>query len=599
MLKRRLLALSIAGALLPMGRLHAQQALDVRICFDGGDSAPAAELGRGLGDRLQMVDRPPVSVSYGGCQRGDTLEVDYIVEVAVGLAEADTSLLAARVQVFSPEWALWATFEDVHATSLDELVVATAPRLITTVTRPIRIAMVRFALRGGDSTRYGGFSTALPHMIREQLLVSSRIVLVEQDTLLRGQMEAHLRDAGALDPTTLLRYGRRLGANYLVLGDYLEHEGALWVDVQTVSVETGQVLLTEGVVVEPISLRALQQAMTELGDVLRTSISEDFLAQPGGPRYLALNGFPPYPDTGENRRLLDAVVRNAARKLRAAGIRELRVQDIPEGPEELVGAGGDRWQITSERGADFLVSFQLDRSHLDSLVVDVDVFDPARPRDAVFSDHLIVPVDAVDDQLVPSLERLLDALLAPGRSLTDDERAALRSHPYRGLIRRIDFPVRAGIGYQGSDALFATVRAGLELEGGVRVFLDDGGHWSVGPTVSLFALGARGDAKVLGGDILGRVAYHFRPHLVRNPYLAVSGGLMGVARFGTGDFNTDARFGVGVAVGFEQTLASARTITWELEFRRAVGEVPPKNLAGVRFEGGRPGGFSLTIGTTW
>lgn len=586
----------------PGGRLAAQQSLRVGVCAprwqEPVDSSAAAAFVAGIRERLALVPRPTLEPrALPSCSPEGASDVDYVVETTVGRAAEDAALFETQIRVLSPDWKLWGGFA-AQSPRVPGLIEEAAPKLILTLTQPIRIAALRFPQRSGDTIRFGGFSTALPHMLREGLLNSSRIVLVDQDSTARREMEDQFRESGALDPNTSLRFGRLLGANYLITGDYLELDGELWIDVQCVSVETGQVVSSQGVVVDTVTVRAVHRAMSEVADALRASISEDFLAQPAGPRYLAVSGFVPYPDTPENRRVLDAIVRTAARKLRATGRRELRVEDTPERLDDVIRTGSDRWQISAERGADYLLSLRMDRSQRDDLVLDLDVFDPSRPRDAAPSWHITVPADDVDSELVPVLAEILETLLPGGSTLQPEERAALSSHPYRGLIQRVGFPITVGLAYQQAKALFLDVSLGLELEGGMSLVLDQRGHWSVGPRVSVFLLGIRGAPKVIGLDVLATSTYRFRPHLTRNPYVSLAIGYLGVTRFGTGALQFDTRLGSSVALGFEQTLASARRVTFEVEWRTAFQEIPSKTLGSFRFDGGRPGGLSVTLGTT-
>jgi hypothetical protein len=595
-------ALMLAPAASGGARLAAQDVLRIGLCPARSDaprdSAAAVTLAADVRGRLALVRRPSLE-TYGlpTCRTGDAVDVDYVVETELGRASQDSTLLEARLRVLSPEWKLWGGFAS-RGRNVAELLEGAAPKLVLTLTQPIRIAALRFPQRSGDTIRFGGFSTALPHMLREGLVSSSRIVLVDQDSTARREMEQQFRDSGALDSGTSLQFGRLLGANYLIAGDYLELDGSLWIDVQCVSVETGQVVFSQGVVVDSVTVRAVHRRMSELAEALRSSIAEDFLAQPAGPRYLAVSGFAPYPDTRENRQLLEAIVRTAARKLRAAGDRGIRIQDTPERQEDVVRTGTDRWQISAERDADLLLSFRLDRSQRDSLVLDLDVFDPSRPRDVAATWHLTAPVDDVDLKLNPVLATILESLLPEGSHLLPEERAALDGHPYRGLIQNVGFPVRVGLAYQTARELFLGVTVGIELEGGMSLVLDDRGHWSVGPALSVFLIGLKGAPKVVGLDIMAGGRYHFRPHLTRNIYVGVGLGYFGVTRFGTGATNFDASFGTALSVGFEKTLQTARKISFEVEWHGAFHDIAPKTLAGFLYAGGRPGGLSVSVGTT-
>jgi TolB-like protein len=84
-------------------------------------------------------------------------------------------------------------------------------------------------------------------MMINQLAMNTRIRVVERDELQRILDEQKLGTSGQLDPATLVRVGKLIGARYMVDGTFLTDEQKnMIVTVKAFDVETSQIVFTDG-----------------------------------------------------------------------------------------------------------------------------------------------------------------------------------------------------------------------------------------------------------------------------------------------------------------------------------------------------------------
>jgi hypothetical protein len=252
--------------------------------------------------------------------------------------------------------------------------------------------------------------------------------------------------------------------------------------------------------------------------------------------------------------------------------------------------------MTAELEADYLFTFGLNRFDRDRFEIDLVVFDPLNPGTTSFHGTVTTTVDQVDHRL----EQLVaDALASIGIALDDAQRTAWSRPKYRGLYEPFGLHLQIGSSIRNDGGLYLGVGGGVLLEGGLTWIPFDSGRWIVQPLNLRFdLLGKRRDRVVVGGDlVLSSVNYRFRPHRTLNPYLGATLGYLGVFRSGAGDAGYDARFGYGLTIGIEHTFDTARRLTYQLRWLRAVDPVAAQTLGSSSFPGGRPGGLYLTIGT--
>lgn len=84
-------------------------------------------------------------------------------------------------------------------------------------------------------------------MMINQLSMNTRIRVVERDELQRILEEQKLGTSGQLDPATLVRVGKLIGARYMVDGTFLtDQQKNMIVTVKAFDVETSQIVFTDG-----------------------------------------------------------------------------------------------------------------------------------------------------------------------------------------------------------------------------------------------------------------------------------------------------------------------------------------------------------------
>jgi TolB-like protein len=84
-------------------------------------------------------------------------------------------------------------------------------------------------------------------MMINQLATNTRIRVVERDELVRILDEQKLGTSNQLDPATLVRVGKLIGARYMVDGTFITDPSRnMTVTVKAFDVETGQIVFTDG-----------------------------------------------------------------------------------------------------------------------------------------------------------------------------------------------------------------------------------------------------------------------------------------------------------------------------------------------------------------
>jgi hypothetical protein len=461
----------------------------------------------------------------------------------------------------------------------------------------IRIAIMNFRMVGGDSVRFGGLTDGLPHMVAEGLKLSSRIVLVEsvnRDSLLSATVRGL---DGFMRPSTMVAANRFLNANYFVMGEFWELEGKLRLSIRCVAMESGEIIATRGLVVSGVDVDSINAQVGRLTVDLREAIELDYSQREPPPRYLAVSGYPPYPENGENRAILLELTRTISRKIRVAAGSDLRVRENPEAVARHTLDRFDSWTLSDQLGSDVVVVLDLDRVDRDQWVLNVEYFDRQNPRVAETFPPFVVPIQNVDsvlNEIVPLIMKKVSA--DPLDSAAVQRFTAVA---YRGP-NRVD-GVRYGFGgaVHADPELFLNTDVALTFSAGYVLNPVRAEHWQFELFRSRLALlgsRTRGKALIGGLDVMiGTGVYRLRPWSSFSPYVALSGGFLGVGRLSSWDLQIDGKPGIGLSVGFERVLGSGQRQRVEVELTRAFGKVGSYLLGGSEFAGGTPGGLFFTV----
>jgi len=114
-------------------------------------------------------------------------------------------------------------------------------------TRP-GIAVLDFdvsAVRAQDHEAYDALGRGLAAMTLTELTANPAVRVVERTQLQQILQEQNLGHEGRVDPQTLSRIGKLIGASYMVTGTLIDIRGNLRIDTRVFNTETGEVLKTE------------------------------------------------------------------------------------------------------------------------------------------------------------------------------------------------------------------------------------------------------------------------------------------------------------------------------------------------------------------
>jgi hypothetical protein len=490
---------------------------------------------------------------------------------------------------------------EVQSNEEDRLANLIADRVIVRLTKDIRIAVTDFRMTSSDSSGFENFGQAQPRILSTRLASSrpARLMLLEYSTI-DSAFRSGLSDSrtpGVTDPLTVVRRGRELLANYVILGDYMVLEGTLRIDVRCVSVESRAVIASLGVSITPITIRSIDESFADLAANLRGRIEEDFSAREQRPRYVAIAGVVPLPATGENRGITRELVRTAARKVAQVTGGRIRVREQLD-DVRLYSGSEPRWNLASDLNADIVIRLRMDRTMRDRPHIEAEYFDietPSGTRPLTKS----VPMESLGVAL-DTVVATLFSLYEPG-TLTDSVMDRVTAVRFAGVEQPSWFDVSVGIAGHNDGTLFLEAGGGAIVRLAPTVILHGWQHvmWEpLGLRFDLFGMKGGGRQTVVGLDAFTSGAVRFRRYRSLSPFVGPSMGILGVVRFGSGDIQFDGQFGLGLIAGMEHTLASGRRIRYRFEYTRSVTPVHSKTVGDEFYPGGRAGGIYLTVGTS-
>jgi hypothetical protein len=465
------------------------------------------------------------------------------------------------------------------------------------IAKNIRIAILRFKMLGGDTTRFGVLEKAFPTMLATGLSVSSRLKLLEttnQDSLLDLILKSK-RASGIYDYRTATKLGSRLHANYLIMGEFWEFDKVIRLDVRCVSIKFGEIVAIRGLNIGKVDINSIDQRISKLAAHLRAAIEKDYVKRGKRPESIAVSGVPPTPNTKKNRKILLELIKTANRKLKS--VSGLRVIENSQKIEHFLKNRTDSWAMSSELGADLLLSFELDAANPDGIILGVELFDTQNPEEIAYNDSKLVFMATLDEALN---EIILTVGQKRGIKKDDIDRDKLNSFKFRGLYQPIGFRFGTGLSIRNSPDLYLdhTGLGGVLIELGFTWTPFSSSKWQVEPlNIRLDFWASRSSQTIIGGDIIfAAVKYKFNPFHTRYPYLKMSLLNLGVFRIGPDDFGYDARIGLGIGMGIEQFIGDYWRLVFGIEYTISFDEIPAQTLSDIGFKGGRPGGFYMTVG---
>jgi hypothetical protein len=557
---------ALAGTL----RAHLMQGLNARSrprFFAFTDSVTALD-NAGAGENVLRSVHARVSYVEGRDR------VSFVVTNAGGKQHAAFDILAPR--------------QDRHVLMRDAL-----DRLALVLATSIRIGIAEFQRTGGDSLLYHGLQRTLPNMLLSRLGGSPHLALIELTDAerLRDLRNTGGTAVGSAGYETALELGRMRAANYVLFGDFFVLEGQLRIDVRCVSLETGEIVAMEGVVIEPVALPAIEREMARIASEIRTAVENDFVAPTNVTAPIAIAGFPPAPATFRNRRVQEALIRALREKVAALNSPLLAVREDAGLDAEIVEQRLDPWVMAARTQARYLLTLGLMRSDPDSLRITLDFHDTADLGVPVQSFRTTF-IDNVDD----ALDQLLVQVLPTELIMADSTRPPLSSPRYRHPYPLLEVFLGFGAVRWNDSDLFLDSSGTIALEAGVgyrlrdplqaRLLLRFEPFASSGPT-----------RRAYGGHALLGLTWDVRPRRSRSPFVGVTFGTAGILRTSESGLGYNSAAALGGYVGYR--LFWARQVPWtiRLEGLSTIGSIHGQTIGGTSFPGGRPGGIYLLLNT--
>lgn len=100
---------------------------------------------------------------------------------------------------------------------------------------------------GKEQEDYEAMQIGLPQMLITELSAHPRARLVDRQILKQLMDEQDLGQSGRVDPETAAQIGKLVGAQYVIVGGFIDFYGDFRIDARIVSVETGEILKAEQV----------------------------------------------------------------------------------------------------------------------------------------------------------------------------------------------------------------------------------------------------------------------------------------------------------------------------------------------------------------
>lgn len=506
----------------------------------------------------------------------------------------------ATFKIYSKDEKDVGTYEVKTEEKIEYLSKSLMDKLITILFKNIRIVLMNFEERGGGEKNYSQLSQLLPGILAKGLNLSSRFILLDisnEKELTKKRKDGQNTRSSIHDRNTLLEKGKLLHANYIITGEFGELSGELWVSTQCLSIETGEIIVSLYKKIAPIDLDALEKNMAIVSAEMKKEIESDHQLREDRPKYVAISGSPPSPDTKENRETLLAIIDSISRKLNTLSFKNTVIKRDMDMVKGFVEKKHDKWMMSNALGADVLLLVELERKKRDRLNIDVKKFDVVNHTEEDSFEKKSKP-EEIDRNINEIIEKIVKEKNWI-ESISFSNASTIETIEFSGPYKQKGVKIMGGISYRNDHELFLDTAGGVAIDIGYVIYPFNSSRWQFEiPRLTLDFLGSRagGSQKVVGANLSGSVVYNFRPLNANNFYLGGSLGIYGVVR-DSSDTNYDGRPGAGLIFGWQHTFMNARKVDLRLEFLRSFDEIPARTVGGDKFGGGRPGGFYLMVGT--
>ncbi len=94
---------------------------------------------------------------------------------------------------------------------------------------------------GADAKNYDGLGKGIADLLITDMASNAKVRLVDRDRIQTVLQEQNLVKANAIDPQTAVRVGRILGAQYAIVGSFMNVNGQMVLTGRTIDVETTEI----------------------------------------------------------------------------------------------------------------------------------------------------------------------------------------------------------------------------------------------------------------------------------------------------------------------------------------------------------------------
>ena len=252
--------------------------------------------------------------------------------------------------------------------------------------KPIRISVLPFINTGNSNEKHDFLSQSIPSMLVSGLSSSRGFQLIESEN--SADLDWHLEnaskglvDASFYNDSTLLSIGNELLHNYIIYGSYWSYDNYIRIDLRCVSVESKEIILSEGIDVKSIEM--LSENITEVSGNIRQHIEFNVLERNSDVKNIAIIVVDPNTESGLKRGTRQFIGRKSTllekkvapiystfvRKLRSNT--NLRIKEA----EQMYQSTEDKWMISNVLGAQYIVSLEFDVYGNDNFLVNIELFD--------------------------------------------------------------------------------------------------------------------------------------------------------------------------------------------------------------------------------
>ena len=473
----------------------------------------------------------------------------------------------------------------------------------------VRIAVADFSMLGHDKMpkTLKSLERAIPMMLKNGLKISPQLTIVEEehDPFIQRIIKAQ-RQRGIIDVRTLPELGRILHPDYLITGQFWQLGEKIGVEVQCMNISTGETIVSEGISIQHIDVDTIHARISALASNIRQGIAKDVMREKTR-QTISVVGVPPIPDTKDNRRRAEHLIRAISRKLKTVDTDELKIEESRQKIADFIRQPANAWAMATDLDVDILFMVQYEDHGEGDITVDAEMFDRARPHANVYNKlwyRRSTQIDEVADEIAVSF---LQTLGVPPSNLekNKDDRRGIR-------VRRLERPFSIGTRF---GVVLTTVGGPLEnsQNQSFDIFfsfpLDRNHHWKLGTLITWdwgnrtwenVFLGTRETSMHLFSSYL-TMKYYFLPERSFNPYAGVGVGLLLLRRIRDEEGSLlaapgDPRIGVTALFGFEIFSNRKLFLAPQVKVFYAFSEVDEETYKGQHFNSGILKGVNIGLG---